>query len=507
VIKVGDKPIRLGGLRQIDFGPQATVHLVDGKTTLTGPITGLTGVEIDLGGQSATVDLTRAATVQFTGTVQAGELTLAVVARRDGKEIGRQEVKVAIRDDGALPPASLASVPITPPKLEEDKVIRKLPEGFSDVVVGGGGRYFIFHLPRLRKLAIFDINVARVTGYIPVEDPKARFAAGLTKVVVGNPGSATLERWSLETLKREATAYPVLKGEIGSVCMGAGSNGPVLVNGVLMDLQTLKPLPGPETPGPAGLRVLPASDGSAFGTWNTNYSPGTATVFLLEGNKLRRLDEGEMGHVAPGPDGKMLYTAKGPVSRTFKRAMPGDEKLGYCLPGVRGPYFVSLTPTGANVHLLGYQRPIARLEKMEHGLRFNGWDREEFGVWKRFFLVPEANVIVVLPESNDRVMLYKLDMEKALETSGIDYLLITSQPPAVAKRSSAFQYQLAVKTRKGGVKYKVESGPKGMEVTPTGLLKWTVPAEGTEKDVEVILTVRDSEGQEVFHTFTLQLQR
>jgi hypothetical protein len=42
-----------------------------------------------------------------------------------------------------------------------------------------------------------------------------------------------------------------------------------------------------------------------------------------------------------------------------------------------------------------------------------------------------------------------------------------------------------------------------MEVTPSGEVRWKVPADFAEKEVGVIISVGDKSGQEVFHTFKL----
>jgi hypothetical protein len=44
-----------------------------------------------------------------------------------------------------------------------------------------------------------------------------------------------------------------------------------------------------------------------------------------------------------------------------------------------------------------------------------------------------------------------------------------------------------------------------MQVSAAGLLKWTVPEETKDIATDVIVTVRDASGQEVFHTFPLKL--
>ena len=47
---------------------------------------------------------------------------------------------------------------IKPAKFDGEKTVVKLPSAFSQVVLGGGGRFLIFHLEQMRQLAIFDVS-------------------------------------------------------------------------------------------------------------------------------------------------------------------------------------------------------------------------------------------------------------------------------------------------------------------------------------------------------------
>jgi hypothetical protein len=113
-------------------------------------------------------------------------------------------------------------------------------------------------------------------------------------------------------------------------------------------------------------------------------------------------------------------------------------------------------------------------------------------------------MIVIIPFTNDRVHVHRFDIEEALDKSGIDYLYVTSTPPSAVARNAAFTYPLAVRSKKGGVKYKVESGPEGMQVDAKGVLTWNVPPDAVGEQ-NIILTVSDASGQEIFHTFRLSV--
>ena len=99
----------------------------------------------------------------------------------------------------------------------------------------------------------------------------------------------------------------------------------------------------------------------------------------------------------------------------------------------------------------------------------------------------------------------RFDLEEAIEKSGVDFLLVTSDPPAFAERGKKFTYSLVVKSKKGGVKVKLESGPDGMKLNGTRDLIWDVPENWNERNPTIITTVSDSSGQELFHTFDLSV--
>ena len=47
--------------------------------------------------------------------------------------------------------------------------------------------------------------------------------------------------------------------------------------------------------------------------------------------------------------------------------------------------------------------------------KFDHWDRESIGNDQRYMLLPAAKSLVVLPETNDRLMIYSFDLDAILE--------------------------------------------------------------------------------------------
>ncbi|MDY3552419.1 serine protease [Gemmata sp. JC717] len=534
VLKVGGRVLRFSSVQRLDAGQTKSKALLADGTTVEGAATGLGLVELDVEGQKFKVDLAKAAQLTFE-KLEPAPVIATVVATANGKEIARVESQLtgpaverpATASGGAAPGGVTASAPlavapadpntvsITPPALDGDKVVKRLPEVFTDVAVGGGGRYLIFQLPKLKKLAVFDVSAARVTRYLPLAEEDITYTAGLDCVVIGLKRAGKLERWSLTTFELEKSGPPPFKEDLKTLFMGCGSNGPLVANGYFLDLATFRQMPFVNSDKSDRIwdpdaRVFASGDGTVFGSWNTHYSPSTTTTFVIEGRVVKRYTEGDMMHSIPGPDGKTVFTGKGIASRTLKRGDPDDTSYGYCLPAVRGDYFLSLTTAaggkggGFTAYLRGIKQPLARLDRAEHGLSFDGWDRETFGPWKRVFFVPDAKVIAVLPASNDQVLLHKFDADAALEKSGLNYLLVASQPPPEVKAGAPYSYPVKVRAKSTKITYQLDSGPKGMAVSADGLVTWAVPADALGSH-EVILSVRDETGQEVFHTFTVRV--
>jgi hypothetical protein len=215
------------------------------------------------------------------------------------------------------------------------------------------------------------------------------------------------------------------------------------------------------------------------------------------------------GHVIPGPDGKTLFTARGLWTTDCKPVNPRDQT--YYLPTTDPGLHLGVRPGNPadpggprpvlSLYAGGTDAPLVTLPQVELPPGFNPWDREPLGFDQRVHLVVGAGVFVILPATNDRLVLYRFDLVAALDRSGIDYLLVTSQPPAV-RPGDKLEYRIVTLSKKGGVKYRLESGPPGLTVSAAGVVRWDMPADFKEE--EVIVHVSDASGQERFHTFKLR---
>jgi hypothetical protein len=187
------------------------------------------------------------------------------------------------------------------------------------------------------------------------------------------------------------------------------------------------------------------------------------------------------------------------------------------LPALHGPFYFALNQVPKegrrgrdtlrfSVHLPGEKQPLVSLPYLYSLDTLTDWTDGVPPFERHVFLIPDAKLLVILPGDNDRLVLHRFDLDDLLAKADTDYLFVQSQPVTVAVKGQPYVYQLAVRSKKGGIRIKVESGPKGMKVTPEGKLTWDVPRDCAENEVDVILTVGDASGQETFHTFKVAVK-
>jgi hypothetical protein len=508
---VGGQGVRLAELRWLHPGPQAAAVLRDGRS-LQGALTGLGVVEARLGDQALTLDLSRAKTIDVDPPAVIDDVSCTVVVRRGDREIDRLHRIVVVEGLPWHASPRAGRTEVKPPLLEKERVYRKLPSTFtSDVVGGGAGRYLIFHLPNFRRLAVFDVTAARVIKLIPLSRGPVKFTAGLDKLVVALPEKGVLQRWSLESFKRELTVSLPVKNGVQNLVMGSASRGPVVLNDMFLDLQSLKSLVivASDFWPVKGVNVHPeiraSADGKVFTAWLPR-SPDLYSFMLREDRLTGYRGRQTSSYAVPGPDGEFIFGNQ-VLTNDLKQAAWADWNCGV-IPALQGNYFLTLGcpgfPTGIAVCLAGQSRPIAKLPGFEHYLGIRRSDEDRYGSDKRVFFIPEAKVIILIRDNN-QLVLHRFDADEALEKSGVNYLFVMSQPPRTAPKGSELIYQMKAKSKKGGVVYKLESGPEGMKVSSSGRLTWHVPTTSKDKEASIVISVSDSSGEETYHTFTLTI--
>jgi hypothetical protein len=446
-------------------------------------------------------------------------------------------------DPANPPPVKLTfptprEVELKPAPLDRDEVEVKLPGRVTDAVVGGGGRYWCLLLSDEKRIAVFDVNQAKIVKSIPLAGSNVCIAAGMNKLLVVYPQLEVIVRYDLGTFEKEVTAKLALRGTIKQICLGAASAGPMLVfHGSRWDLLNQSPITFLDirsltelNPGKDNGRLMMASirdtvhfraspDGRVYGAWTTSSSPTGLHGLVASESGLKTFHEHtSVGSVVPTADGH-LVTQGGVYTQELKPV--GDEKKnwtpGVRVPAQRGDWYLTVQPekgddpgipdnlrqraTKVTVHRTADPRAIMSLGDLGIKLYSDEWTRIDLTQDKRVLFSPQGGLIAWIGPLSDRLHLRKFDPSGELDRTGVDYLLVTSTPPG-AEPGKPYEYKLAVKSKKGDVKLKLSAGPDGMKVGADGTVTWTPPKDWIGGDA-VILTVSDKSGQEVFHTFKL----
>ena len=173
--------------------------------------------------------------------------------------------------------------------------------------------------------------------------------------------------------------------------------------------------------------------------------------------------------------GEHLHTVFGIIGDSFRQlCRPNNPRRGpdgYYIPAVHGPLYLQFPRGSASLCRVGEDKPLASLPDLPFPeLRLTSWpgDTQKSTMDRRVCLIPNAGLSVMLPGGQESVVLCRFDLDQILSRSGDDYLAVISCPPQMALPGKTFEYQLDVRSKAGKVECRLESGPKGMRVSPRG---------------------------------------
>jgi hypothetical protein len=541
-IELNGATIKLSELRSIQWGDEPQLIRHDG-TQLAGRPAGLESLSVDVGHYLLNVELARAQRLDLRPVDQRTPgvrylLTVSV----GNEELARNEGSLTIAD--TVGGSSLPTTVFTP--YTGDKQTLELPDSISDAVLAGGGRLLLLHLRKSRKLAVYDVNQTKIARFLSLGSDQAFIAAGLEKLIVLAPSEGVIERWSLTSFERETTRPLPVSGVIKSIALGYASRGPLLIHAgvstdalartifAFVDLEKFEPLPiqaannGHYSSYRDAVHIRASGTGDVFGMWCTSHSPqGMQTLVLLGKDAKVSYQHDSAGHIAPNFDGSAILTGfagectpdlnrKGGESHGHSGQMPtipSTHPRFYVAvpsePGAQfnlgGEPFANRKPT---LHTLGSDTRIADLPSLDLGKPVDNasWSADDFTLDKRVLFVPQANQLVSIPFTNDRLIVQRFDTREVLEKANVDYFYVTSVPPRLFRKGERYHYTVEVASRKGGVDYELSSGPPGMSLSKSGDLYWNVPGDFANERVSVIITVRSVDGQTLYDSFQLTPQ-
>lgn len=528
-IVVGDRTLRLGAVSRIEGGAAPSLTLRGGET-ISGPVRA-GELTVMLGDTNVRVDATKAtridvaapppppATIAYTLTVRSGD-----------RVIGALSGTLPVEDEVAGGRATDDPIgPIREPTLPSERTTVTLPGSVDDILPAGGGRFLLLHIRQFRQLGVFDVNQAKVVTFIPLPGDDLRIAAGRRKIICVSPEHNIVARYSLETFEKETVVPLDGGGQVDEVCLGSDSAGPLMIlrrDGVsFLDLDTLKKVEittGKEIErwkahSDFPLRVGASADGRTFAAWQPGMAPSDIRIMRLDGKQATgSVVQANVGDLMPSIDGRLLFGNGGLFSADLNRldeeAFRGISTVPTSHPG----YFLGVAPgpEGAGnvrpqlkvaVHATVDRKPllaIPGIDDLADPLPGTiGKPRLTRG--RIVHLVPAANLLVSLAGARDSLVLRRFDLLAELAKTDADYLFIASLPPLVAARDATYAYAIDAKSARGGTTFKLDTGPRGMTISPAGRLSWRVPADYADSRTTVIVTVSDASGKELLHTFTI----
>jgi hypothetical protein len=549
-VRAVDRTLRLGRIARIDRGSQKPKIVLGTGEELEGVIDALDQAQLDVGGTRIPVDLSRAIRIDISPVFPPERTVSYTVTVKDGAQtIAESTGTITLTDPPIrvtpVAPAnnapSFASIPgannnTSPSNLQALRInaVRetiKLPAPVDDVVLGGGGRYLILAMSKARQLAVLDINAGRIAKFLPLPTENVRIAAGAEKLFVLLPETNTLQRWNLATMDRDLTTTLNVSNFRG-MALGYASSGPLAVSTsnalMFFDTDSLKRIEMRLAPGESvtpinnlnieGPELNASADGTAFAGRS-----GKHALVKVDGTTMT-IAFGEIGtsNVAfPSYDGSFIFTNfSGVLFPNFQPMSKTQFRETQTIPSLSPGFFVGLkaseTPSRNGVRMQKFSFDVYALTDLRPLVSFSELDElvtaldpvpgeTRLPMQKRVFFAPESNMLITIPMSRDEVVLRNIDLLGEINKTGIDYLFVASMPVSRARSGQRYRYEVDVKSRSGGVQYKIEIGPSGMRIDSKGEISWDVPptAQGPTK---VVVSARDASGQEIYHTFNITVR-
>ena len=453
---------------------------------------------------------------------------------RAGNEVLAQKRGVIPVIEFARPASTLAA---KDPALPAAVTTRQLPAIVENIIPAAGGRLLLLHFRAIRKLGVFDVGAAKLVRVLAIDhlrDPL--IAAGAEKFVLVPRDGSLIERWDLESLRKDGVRQLPANTGVDDIAVGYASGGPIFmaaepdpsfaeVRPLLVDLATLEGrfgVRGPQFPWNAQTHpFLSASpDGRSFLTWSQ--TGGTACANISPDGIVGARSVGFPGFIAPASGGKLSYTTHGIFSIESRLTVSPDIKPVaqaemQCIPAYHPSTYLVLG-YGDTPEKRTYNSPLTRLSVFttSHqligkipvppelaGIKFTRTDTSPLRVEKRIFLYPSANLLITVGEARDQLILRRFDLKESLAKANLPTLSVDSFPPTTAWRGRTLVYEPAAQSKGGKVRVEVDYGPQGMTITRPGRIEWPVPAEFAGKSAKVSLHFIDESGQETYQTFTI----
>jgi hypothetical protein len=537
LIGIGEEKLLLSKITHIEFaGDRSRVVTKAGKERV-GKLTNVGQVNIDLGGTTSKVNLSKASRLVIRYfEPQIDKIRYKVVASKGDQPI--RELIGQIPVTGIPTPSpSVASIDV--PELASEKTMVRLPAAIEQVAYGGGGRFIVLHLKRLNQLAIFDVSRAKVVRYLDAPAGDFLFTCGAKHLIIADDERNTLERWSLDTFEKEVSVdlplQPVHRAALGAQLVSLAAlagTGQVSVYRCPDDetgrMKQTKKITGSLKP--YSLQIEPVPDGSGFALWNrrqhSDYGGYFATVRMRGNDYVLKSSSGSgvlFSPVHASVNEGYVFSGNGLVFTADLQPVPAPKLKDALLMPVGTGLFVATRWTAADpkanpteskskatmdVHFVNHLSrafSIGNVEELD-GISPAQLDPSPFASDQRILLLPDSNLLVTIGNTNDYLVLRKIDVDAGLRASGEPFLFVRESAVPPATKGQDFRYSISTRSSTDQLSFALDNAPDGMRLSPAGELTWQVPADYSTGKAAVIVRITSSDRQQVFHSFQIDVQ-
>jgi len=405
-----------------------------------------------------------------------------------------------------------------------EPVIVQLDEPYSRFVVGGDGRFFIFHQPDADKLVVVDIASGSVVHELkPVLDD-ILFTAGADAFFLARPNQSTIERFSFETFRRERFTSMAGTSPAYALKMGPNAISPLFLScksdGYILDSKTLEPIAAATIArGDYGFEFQLAADGQTAVGIVMGLHPMRWQRIVVDGPESQPFSsdaEGAKHWSGPTADGSLILLPHRAFDRNLQEVPMGTFAKDRLVPTVDPRFFLAVRFGIGHVECqicnVADRRSIYTIRDFEDMMPI-GDTKQHNAISKRlttdpdasFHYFPKLNSFVTLGWDKQTVSIYPVDLEKALERKGAPYLYVTFIPPQTAVRGSELSHQFKVFSNDDNIAWELDSPVEGLSLSPQGELHWNVPIEFSEKTIPFLVRA-SSKDNEVFVQFDVNIE-
>lgn len=408
--------------------------------------------------------------------------------------------------------------------------------------VGGEGRYLVLTIPTLRQVAVYDVSLGKVVKYLPADDSDIHVAACKDRIFVLLATRRLISTYSFDSFERVRAATIDIAAPIVGISAGHSSSGPLVIASAdtsfstfetslkFYDASQLQPIQvkysqpsrqvfDSRTP----MIIQAAADGKTILVVGRYLS-----LLRINGNEIEvtksEIDHNSNAfrHACIGPRGQFVYSPKGiynSLLQLISVLSDGNHFFDFRIPDVDGNFFLnlatgdlktkagSITPT-ISLHQAGSDTPLVELKNIDasEGDQSQTHYQKSPGYEHSLFLFSNFNALIQSPTNSERLIVHHIDTDQLVHDSGADYLYVRSVRPTLAQVGQGFEANVDAKTKAGGMKYQLASGPDGMTVDPNGLIRWNVPHDFSKDQAIAILKLTDRSSRQVFHPFHVTVE-